>query len=173
MIRIYFKLKYISQALGNNIAFNNHLFGANHWPGFCNLQYYEVQQADKYKMKFFSPSFSHGDDRAGLVVVVSPQQRADQRPAHSSGLVDNPPGWLAVGIAICITAAAAGRQVGYVMVLYLAGLKRRSTLIDARLVDGADRWQLFRHIILPLLASDHYSVHCLGDRSLRSFDLVR
>ncbi|NLF79204.1 MAG: sugar ABC transporter permease [Chloroflexi bacterium] len=95
----------------------------------------------------------------------------------SSGITDSPPGWLADrDIAIfCIIAAATWRQVGYVMVLYLAGLKNVDpTLIDAGLVDGANRWQLFRHIILPLLAPVTTIVFIISViDSLRSFDLVQ
>lgn len=95
----------------------------------------------------------------------------------SSGITDNPPGWLADrDIAIfCIIAAATWRQVGYVMILYLAGLKNVDpTLIDAGLVDGANRWQLFRHIILPLLTPVTTIVFIISViDSLRSFDLVQ
>lgn len=93
------------------------------------------------------------------------------------GLTDDPPGWLADrDLAIyCIIAAATWRQVGYVMVLYLAGLKNVDpTLIDAGLVDGANRWQLFRHVILPLLAPVTTIVFIISViDSLRSFDLVQ
>ncbi len=66
------------------------------------------------------------------------------------------------------------RQVGYVMVLYLAGLKNVDPmLIDAAHVDGADRWQLFRHVIFPLLAPVTTIVVVISViDSLRAFDLV-
>ena len=93
------------------------------------------------------------------------------------GITSNPPGWLADrDLAIyCIIAAAAWRQVGYVMVLYLAGLKNLDpTYIDAGLVDGANRWQLFRHVILPLLAPVTTIVFVISViDSLRSFDLAQ
>ncbi len=92
-------------------------------------------------------------------------------------ITDNPPGWLADrDLAIyCIIAAATWRQVGYVMVLYLAGLKNIDpTLIDAGLVDGANRWQLFRHVIFPLLSPVTTVVFIISViDSLRSFDLVQ
>ncbi len=86
------------------------------------------------------------------------------------------PGWLGDrSIAIwCVIAAAVWRQVGYVMVLYLAGLKNIDpTLVDAARVDGADRWNLFRHVVFPLLAPVTTIIVVISIiDSLRSFDLV-
>jgi multiple sugar transport system permease protein len=86
------------------------------------------------------------------------------------------PGWLGDrGLAIwCVIAAAVWRQVGYVMVLYLAGLKNIDpSYIDAARVDGADRWNLFRHVIFPLLAPVTTIIVVISIiDSLRSFDLV-
>ena len=86
------------------------------------------------------------------------------------------PGWLGDrGLAIwCVIAAAVWRQVGYVMVLYLAGLKNIDpSFIDAARVDGADRWNLFRHVVFPLLAPVTTIIVVISIiDSLRSFDLV-
>jgi ABC-type sugar transport system permease subunit len=91
------------------------------------------------------------------------------------GVMD-PPGWLGDrSLAIwCVIAAAVWRQVGYVMVLYLAGLKNIDpTLVDAARVDGADRWNLFRHVIFPLLSPVTTIIVVISIiDSLRSFDLV-
>ncbi|MBE7552875.1 MAG: sugar ABC transporter permease [Anaerolineales bacterium] len=90
--------------------------------------------------------------------------------------VEDPPGWLGDrDLAIwCVIAAAVWRQVGYVMVLYLAGLKNIDpSLIDAALVDGANRWNLFRHVVLPLLAPVTTIIVVISIiDSLRAFDLV-
>ncbi|MGE5509056.1 MAG: carbohydrate ABC transporter permease [Chitinophagales bacterium] len=44
------------------------------------------------------------------------------------------------------------KSVGYFMVLYLAGLQGiPREYEEAALIDGATRWQLFRHITFPLL----------------------
>ena len=89
----------------------------------------------------------------------------------------NLPGWLAdQELAIwAIIFAAVWRQVGYVMILYLAGLKNLDpTLIDAAQVDGASRWQLFRFVIFPLLAPVTTIIIVISViDSLRSFDLVQ
>jgi multiple sugar transport system permease protein len=90
--------------------------------------------------------------------------------------VEDPPGWLGDRqLAIwCIIVAAVWRQVGYVMVLYLAGLKNIDpNFIDAARVDGANRWQLFRHVIFPLLAPVTTIIVVISViDSLRAFDLV-
>jgi ABC-type sugar transport system permease subunit len=91
--------------------------------------------------------------------------------------VDDPPGWLAdKSLATwSIIAAAVWRQVGYVMILYLAGLKNIDpSLIDASKVDGANSWQRFRHVVLPLLAPVTTIVVVISViDSLRTFDLVQ
>ncbi len=47
--------------------------------------------------------------------------------------------------------------VGYDTVIYLAGLGNISTeLIEAAEIDGAGRWEVFRHIIFPLLSPTTY-----------------
>lgn len=90
--------------------------------------------------------------------------------------VENPPGWLADRrMAIwAVIIAAVWRQVGYVMVLYLAGLKNIDpSFIDAALGDGANRWQMFRKVIFPLLAPVTTIVVVISViDSLRAFDLV-
>jgi multiple sugar transport system permease protein len=61
------------------------------------------------------------------------------------------------------------------MILYLAGLKNIDpSMIDAALVDGANRWQLFRRVIFPLLAPVTTIIFVISViDSFRSFDLVR
>ncbi len=90
--------------------------------------------------------------------------------------VENMPGWLADRqMAIwAVIIAAVWRQVGYVMVLYLAGLKNIDpSYIDAARVDGANRWQMFRKVIFPLLAPVTTIVIVISViDSLRAFDLV-
>jgi multiple sugar transport system permease protein len=87
------------------------------------------------------------------------------------------PGWLAdANLAIwCIIAAAAWRQVGYVMVLYLAGLKTVDPdLLDAAVVDGASPTRVLRHVLLPLLSPITTIVLIIAViDSLRAFDLVQ
>ena len=85
-------------------------------------------------------------------------------------------GWLSDQNLVmwAVIAVAVWRQVGYVMVLYLAGLKNvDSWLVDASKVDGANSWQVFRHVIMPQLAPITVIVITISIiDSLRAFDLV-
>jgi multiple sugar transport system permease protein len=85
-------------------------------------------------------------------------------------------GWLSDSDLVMwsIIIVAVWRQVGYVMVLYLAGLQGiNPQLIDASKVDGASGIQTFRHVILPLLAPVTVIVVVISIiDSLRAFDLV-
>lgn len=94
----------------------------------------------------------------------------------STGLVEKGPGWLSDRDLVLwsIIIVATWRQVGYVMVLYLAGLKSIDPqLLEAATVDGATGWQVFWRIILPLLTPVTVIVLVISViDSLRAFDLV-
>ncbi|NLE52336.1 MAG: sugar ABC transporter permease [Chloroflexi bacterium] len=138
----------------------------------------EMRGGRWYKVSFYSPLVLSWPVIALVWSwVYHPSKGLINSLLLESGLTSDPPGWLADrDLAIyCIIAAAVWRQVGYVMVLYLAGLKNLDpTYIDAGLVDGANRWQLFRHVIFPLLAPVTTIVFIISViDSLRSFDLVQ
>jgi glucose/mannose transport system permease protein len=85
-------------------------------------------------------------------------------------------GWFTnprIGI-LGVVIAAVWQLSGYVMALYLAGLRGISDdLREAARVDGASEWQVFRHVIFPLLHPITLSaVIILGHISLKIFDLV-
>lgn len=73
-----------------------------------------------------------------------------------------------------VIAAAVWRQVGYVMILYLAGLKTVDTeVLEAAKMDGAEGWTLFRYMVFPMLAPVTTIVVVISViDSLRSFDMV-
>lgn len=51
-----------------------------------------------------------------------------------------------------IIAMAAWRNLGFAMIVFLAGLQTiPRSLYEAGAIDGAGRWAMFRHITLPLL----------------------
>ncbi len=85
-------------------------------------------------------------------------------------------GWLSDKDLVMWAIIAVGiwRQVGYVMVLYLAGLQSVDPgLVDASKVDGCNAWQTFRHVIFPLLGPVTVIVVVISIiDSLRAFDLV-
>lgn len=129
-----------------------------------------------YKISFYAPLVLSGPV-IGLIWSWVYNPRAGLINAFLTGIgVQDTPGWLADrDLAIwAIIFAAAWRQVGYVMVLYLAGLKNVDpTLVEAAQIDGATQWQLVRRVILPLLAPVTTIVIIISViDSLRAFDLV-
>jgi len=85
-------------------------------------------------------------------------------------------GWLSDPKTVLgsIITVAIWRQVGYVMILFLAGLQSVDPfLVEASVIDGASRWQSFRHVILPQLQPITIVVVVISIiDSLRAFDLV-
>lgn len=77
-------------------------------------------------------------------------------------------------VTYSLIVAAIWRQIPYIMVLYLAGLKNvPPELIEAAIVDGANRWQRFWKIILPMLKpATIVALTVSVIDSLRSFDIV-
>jgi len=73
-----------------------------------------------------------------------------------------------------VMVPALWRQIGYVMVLYLAGLKGIDpVLYEAATMDGANAWQKFTNITMPQLKSVNSVVlSVIVIDSLRSFDVV-
>ena len=73
-----------------------------------------------------------------------------------------------------IAIAAVWQMSGFVMALYLAGIRAiNDELREAARVDGASEPRLYRHIVLPLLRPITVSaVVLLGYVSLKMFDLV-
>ena len=77
------------------------------------------------------------------------------------------------GIAF-IVIPAVWQMSGFTMALYLGGLRAISDdLREAARVDGASEFQIYRHILLPLLRPITLSaVIILGHISLKIFDLI-
>jgi ABC-type sugar transport system permease subunit len=73
-----------------------------------------------------------------------------------------------------VLVAAGWRHVGYIVILYLAGLKSVDpALRDAAAIDGATDWQAFRHVVFPQLAPINVVVAVITViESLRAFDIV-
>jgi glucose/mannose transport system permease protein len=80
---------------------------------------------------------------------------------------------LSLGV-ITLTIAAMWQLSGYTMALYLAGLRGiPDDLREAARVDGASEWQIYRHILIPLLRPVTLSVVIiLAHISLKIYDLV-
>lgn len=73
-----------------------------------------------------------------------------------------------------VLVEASWRQAGYVMVLYLAGLKAvDASLKEAARIDGASAWQTFWHVTFPSMMPINIVVAVVTViESLRAFDLV-
>jgi multiple sugar transport system permease protein len=86
--------------------------------------------------------------------------------------VSNPPAWLnsSVWAMPALIIFGVWRQIGFSMVLFLAGLQGvPRPLIDAALVDGANGWQRFRYIILPMISPTTFFVVIIS--TIGSFQL--
>jgi ABC-type sugar transport system permease subunit len=73
-----------------------------------------------------------------------------------------------------VLVAATWRHAGYVMVLYLAGLKSVDpTLKEAAAIDGATAWQTFRRVTFPVMQPINVVVVVVTTiESLRAFDIA-
>lgn len=73
-----------------------------------------------------------------------------------------------------VLVAAAWRHAGYIMILYLAGLKSVDpSLREAAAIDGASEWHAFRTVIFPVLKPINIVVVVVTViEALRAFDIV-
>jgi multiple sugar transport system permease protein/raffinose/stachyose/melibiose transport system permease protein len=73
-----------------------------------------------------------------------------------------------------ILGIASWRHIGYIMLLYLAGLKSVDpSLREAAAIDGATEWQTFRKIVFPAMKPVNTIVIVITViESLRAFDLI-
>ena len=73
-----------------------------------------------------------------------------------------------------ILVAIAWRHTGYIMVLYLAGLKSvDQSLKEAASLDGCNEWQSFRHVTFPTLKPINVVISVITViEALRAFDII-
>jgi multiple sugar transport system permease protein len=90
--------------------------------------------------------------------------------------VENPPGWTAsVKWALpAVILMSVWKQVGYYMVIYLAGLQGiPEQLYEAATIDGANSWQRFRYITIPMLSPSTFLISILlVINSFKVFDQI-
>ena len=74
---------------------------------------------------------------------------------------------------LAVSIAGAWQFTGYVMALYLAGLRGISSdLREAAMIDGCNTFNLYRRVIIPLLKPVTFTAIVLtGMGSIRVFDL--
>ncbi len=75
---------------------------------------------------------------------------------------------------VAILIAIAWRHTGYIMVLYLAGLKSvDNSLKEAASLDGCNEWQSFRHVVFPTLKPINVVISVITViEALRAFDII-
>ena len=73
-----------------------------------------------------------------------------------------------------IMIMASWRHIGYIMLLYLAGLKAvDSALREAATIDGATEWHTFSNVVFPAMRPVNIIVMVITIiESLRAFDMV-
>ena len=90
--------------------------------------------------------------------------------------VQNPPRWSASvdWAMITVILASVWKGVGYYMIIYLAALQSiPSILYEAASVDGANAWQKFRYVTLPMLTPATFFISVmLTIASFKVFDLI-
>jgi glucose/mannose transport system permease protein len=74
----------------------------------------------------------------------------------------------------CIVLAAVWQTSGFVMAMFLAGLRGiDNEILKAAQIDGASVWQLYRRIVIPLLRPAFLSAFViLSHLAIKSYDLV-
>ncbi len=75
---------------------------------------------------------------------------------------------------IAILVAIAWRHAGYVMVIYLAGLKSVDTALrEAASIDGCNEWQAFRRVVFPAMRPINIVIFVITViEALRAYDIV-
>ena len=70
--------------------------------------------------------------------------------------------------------AASWRHVGYILVIYLAGLKSVDVALrEAAKVDGANEWQTFFRVVFPVMAPINVVIAVItAIEALRAFDIA-
>ena len=74
----------------------------------------------------------------------------------------------------CVVIAAVWQATGFVMTIFLAGLRSINiTTVEAARVDGASSFLLYRRVIIPQLSPSFLSaLVILGHLAIKSYDLV-
>jgi multiple sugar transport system permease protein len=90
--------------------------------------------------------------------------------------IQNPPDWLgdpSLNLWAALVAAS-WRHVGYIMLLYLAGLKTFDpSLRDAAMTDGASETQIFVRIVFPVMRPINVVIVVItAIEALRAFDIA-
>ena len=75
---------------------------------------------------------------------------------------------------VSVLIVAVWKNVGYFMIILLAGIQDiPSDYVESAQIDGANKWQIFRHIIMPLLRpTSFFVIAILSINALQAFDQI-
>lgn len=114
----------------------------------------------------------------GLLNAIWPGERIDF-VGDGSKIFEFDLPWLdpALGLSknfAALLVAMAWRHIGYIMVMYLAGLKSVDpSLREAASIDGCNEWQAFRHVVFPSLKPINVVVVVITViEALRAYDII-
>ncbi len=90
--------------------------------------------------------------------------------------ISDPPAWLRESESALFVVAAVYifKRVGYYMIIFLAGLQDiPRSLIEASSIDGANRWQIFKDVTLPLLTPTTFFILIVATiDSFKSLEII-
>ena len=136
-----------------------------------------VRAASLYKSLFYFPiSLSLAVIGQVWIWIYQPRWGLLNVTLREIGLDQYAQAWLARADSVlpAVIAAWSWQQIGLAMVIFLAGLTSVPTeLREAAQIDGANRPQSLRHVVIPMLRPASIVVIALAViNSLKSFDVV-
>lgn len=172
-----FQDEYFYTSLGNNIYYTivSVTFTLIIALGLAVLLQQKLRGSELFKTIFFFPQLTSS---VAFGIIFMALFRGD---GPINGVlqilgVANPPQWLTSTewSMITITIVSIIKNFGYYMVLFIAGLQGiPEDLYEAASLDGANSWQKFKKITLPMLSPTTFlcSIMCIIN-SFKVFDLV-
>lgn len=172
-----FQDEYFYTSLGNNIYYTivSVTFTLVIALGLAVLLQQKLSESELFKTIFFFPQLTSS---VAFGIIFMALFRGD---GPINGVlqilgVANPPQWLTSTewSMTTITIVSIIKNFGYYMVLFIAGLQGiPEDLYEAASLDGANSWQKFKKITLPMLSPTTFlcSIMCLIN-SFKVFDLV-
>ncbi len=144
--------------------------------GLAMLLYQKVKGMKWFRTVYFFPYIS---SMIAVAVVWNMLYHPTMGPInHLLKMIGitHPPEWTASVIWAMPAVILMGvwKQVGYYMVIYLAGLQSiPEQLYEAAIIDGVNPWQKFRYITLPMLSPSTFFVSVLlVINSFKVFDQI-
>lgn len=172
-----FKDGYFYTALGNNIYYTvvSVSFTLIIALGLAVLLQQKLRGSEVFKTIFFFPQLT-SSVAFGIIFMALFRGSGPINGVLEALGAASPPKWLTSTdwSMTTITIVSVVKNFGYYMVLFIAGLQGiPEDLYEAASLDGANSWQKFKKITLPMLSPTTFlcSVMCLIN-SFKVFDLV-